>query len=142
MTPEQLASVRRTALELDRHGDDFARRFYTALFERHPTARRLFPPDMRAQRDKLVDELLALVACADDLATFLARARRIGARHQRVGVHAADYPFIGDALVAAVAGVATDGWTAQADAAWRRMWALIAEGMLEGAEDGLFNEPG
>ncbi len=31
-----------------------------------------------------------------------------------------------------------DGWTALAEAAWRRMYVLISEAMLEGAEGGLF----
>ena len=32
-----------------------------------------------------------------------------------------------------------DGWTLAAEASWRRMYALIAEAMLEGAGEGLFN---
>ena len=64
----------------------------------------------------------------------------LGLRHQRQGLHAADYAFVGEALIAAIAAVVGDGWTDEAEASWRRMYALIAEAMLEGAEEGLFTE--
>jgi hemoglobin-like flavoprotein len=57
------------------------------------------------------------------------------------GVHAADYPLAGEALVAAVEGVAGGAWSAEAAAAWRRMYALIAETMVEGASGELFSSP-
>lgn len=142
MTPEQVAIVRRTAAVVAETSDDFARRFYGHLFEHRPSARCLFPEDLQVLRSRLVDEILCLVDAAGDLPAFLQRARQLGARHQGYGVHADDYPFVGDALVAAVAEVTGDGWTALADAAWRRMYVLISEAMLEGAEGGLFTDPG
>ena len=139
MTPEQLESVRRTAALVEQALDQCASCFYDDLFDRHPPARRLFADDLIAQQGTLVDELLSLVAAADDLHGFLAQARVLGLRHQRQGIHAADYAFVGEALIAAIAAVIGDGWTAEAEASWRRMYALIAEAMLEGAEEGLFN---
>jgi hemoglobin-like flavoprotein len=138
MTPEQVAIVRRTAAVVEQAGDDFAVRFYDHLFAGRPSARCLFPEDLRVQRSRLVDEILGLVDAAGDLPAFLERARQLGARHQGYGVHADDYPFVGDALVTALAEVTGDGWTALAEAAWRRMYVLISEAMLEGAEGGLF----
>ena len=138
MTPEQLESVRRTAALVEQAYDQCASCFYDDLFERHPPARRLFADDLIARRGTLVDELLSLVAAADDLHGFLAQARVLGLRHQRQGIHAADYAFVGEALIAAIAAVVGEGWTDEAEAAWRRMYALIAEAMLEGAEEGLF----
>ena len=133
MTPEQLALVQRTATVVAASGDDFARSFYDHLFELHPSARHLFPEDLRAQPGELTDEILFLVAEARDLPAFCERARRLGARYRSYGMHAADYPFVGDALVAAVAEIAADNWSPLADAAWHRMYALISETMIEGA---------
>ena len=138
MTPEQLESVRRTAALVEQARDECASCFYDHLFDRFPPARRLFADDVIGQQDTLVDELLSLVAAADELHGFLAQARVLGLRHQRHGIHAADYTFFGEALIAAIAAVIGDGWTAGDEASWRRMYALIAEAMLEGAEDGLF----
>jgi nitric oxide dioxygenase len=138
MTPEQLASVRWTAALVEHAMAQCASCFYDDLFDRHPPARRLLADDPLAPPGTLLEELLSLVAAADDLGRFLAEARVLGRRHQRQGIHVADYTFVGEALIAAIAAVVGERWTVDAEAAWRRMYALIAEAMLEGAEDGLF----
>lgn len=140
MTPEQLELVRETASIIDAAGDSFAERFDDHLFARHPAARRLFPDDTTTHRGQLTDEIVFLVAAAD-LPALLERARALGARHRHYGVHAADYPLAGEALVAAVGDVAGGAWSAEVAAAWRRMYALIAETMLEGASGELFSSP-
>lgn len=141
MTPEHLESVRRTAALVEQSMGQCTSCFYDDLFDRHPPARRLFADEVLARTGTLVDELLSLVAAAGDLDDFVARARVLGLRHQRRGIHAADYAFVGEALIAAIAGVIGEGWTVGAEASWRRMYALITEAMLEGAEEGLFNPP-
>jgi hemoglobin-like flavoprotein len=140
MTPEQVAIVQRTAAMVERDGDRFARRFYDHLFERRPSARCLFPEDMDVQRSRLLAEIMALAAAAADLPSFLERARQLGRRHHGYGVHADDYPVVGDALVAALSEVAADRWDREAEAAWRRTYVLISEAMLEGAQAGLFTD--
>jgi hemoglobin-like flavoprotein len=139
MTPEQVAAVQWTAAAIDQEGERFARVFYDHLFARRPSARCLFPEDLDLQRSRLVAEILQLVAAAADLPSFLARARDLGRRHQAYGVRAEDYPFVGDALIAAVAAVTADEWGPEVEAAWRRTYVLISEAMLEGGQDGLFS---
>jgi hemoglobin-like flavoprotein len=142
VTPDQLALVRETASTIDAAGDSFAERFDDHLFARHPAARRLFPDDTTTHRSQLTDEIVFLVAAAAaDLPALLERARALGARHRHYGVRAADYPLAGEALVAAVGDVAGGAWSAEAAAAWRRMYALIAETMVEGASGELFSSP-
>ena len=139
MTPEQLELVRRTAAIVERALDECASCFYEDLFERHPSARRLFADDLIAPGGTLVDDLLGLIAATDDLPGFVANARVLGLRLQRRGIHAADYAFVGDALIAAVETVVGDGWTGEVEASWRRMYELVVEAMLEGAVEGLFS---
>ena len=139
MTPEQLESVRRTAVLVGSALDQCASCFYDDLFARHPAARRLFADDLPARGGTLVDELLRLIDATDDLRGFLAQARALGLRLQRRGIHAADYAFVGDALIAAIEAVVGDSWTVEVEASWRRMYALVVEAMLEGAEEGLFS---
>ena len=141
MTPEQLESVRRRRRSSNRPATSVPAASTTSSSVGSRRAS-LFADDVMAQRDTLVDELVLLVAAADDLHGFLARARVLGLRHQRHGIHAADYTFLGEALIAAIADVVGEGWSAEAEASWRRMYALIAEAMLEGAEDGLFSPSG
>jgi hemoglobin-like flavoprotein len=140
MTPEQLESVRQTAVLVELALDRCATCFYDDLFARHPRARLFFADDLIARRGTLLDDLLSLVAAADDLQGFVTRARLLGLRHQRHGIHAADYVFVGEALITAIAEVTDDVWTGEADTSWRRMYALIVEAILEGAEEGLFNQ--
>ena len=139
MTPEQLESIRNTATLVGQVLDQCASCFYDDLFERRPPARRLFADDLLANQGTIVDELLGLIGASDDLPGLLTPARALGLRLQRRGIHAADYAFVGDALVAAIASVLGDRWTDGDEEAWRRMYLLVAEAMLEGAEDGLFS---
>jgi hemoglobin-like flavoprotein len=140
MTPEQLESVRRTAAVVEHALDQCVTCFYDDLFDRSPQVRPLFADDLIARRGTLLHELLALAGAAHDLPGFLVQARELGRRHQRQGIHAADYAFVGEALIAAIGAVNGDGWTTGAEESWRRMYALIADAMLEGAEAGLFNQ--
>lgn len=139
MTPEQLALVRRTTPKIRALGEDVASWFYEGLFERHPPARHLFPPTLASQGGKLVDEVLFLASAAEDLPRFLGRARALGRRHRAYGVQAGDYVFVGEALVEAVRRASGDSWSAEAAAAWQRLYALISEAMLEGAAEDLFS---
>jgi hemoglobin-like flavoprotein len=141
MTPEQLALVRRTAALVEQAGDDFALAFYEHLVELHPSARRFLSDDPGAQSEQLVDGVV-FFATAVDHPEFFERAHELGELLQAFGVRAADYEVFGEALVAAVAGIVGHGWTLGMASAWRRLYALIAEAMLEGAATHLFMKPG
>ena len=142
MTPEQLAHVRTTAALVEQAGEEFADHYYDLLFELQPSARSLFPPDPRIQRGRVVDEIVFLANATDDLPAFCERARELGRRLAALGVHADDYPAMGEALVDTVGHVAGETWSPDAAQAWRCLYALTSETMLEGAADALFTEPG
>jgi hemoglobin-like flavoprotein len=139
MTPEQLRLVRATAALVEEAGDGFACPFYDRLFEIRPAARRLFPHRTPTQRAQLVDDVVFLARTAHDLDAFVPRARAVGQRHRADGVHTDDYPFVGDALLHAVALVAGERWSSEAAEAWHVLHCLIAETMLEGAAGALFS---
>lgn len=138
MTPEHVALIRQTSLMVEQAGERFAHRFYERLFELHPSASQLFPADPAPHRGKLVVELSQLAALAENLPAFLETASELGARHQTDGVVADDYPAVGDALVDAVADAVGPAWTPEAACAWRCLYCLMFEAMLEGAAGRLF----
>jgi hemoglobin-like flavoprotein len=140
MTPEQLEAVTRSAAVVAHHGDRFARRFYERLFELAPRARELFPTDLTEQRGKLVSELVFLVEAARDLPVFVDRARELGARHHRYGVRPGDYRVVVEALVAGLSNVLDGDFDDALEGAWRHLYWLIAETMLEGASGDVFAE--
>ena len=73
----------------------------------------MFPEDMVAQRQKLLDELAAIVAAVSDLDALVARTAPLGARHVEYGVEPDHYELVGEALQAALADVLGDGWDAR-----------------------------
>lgn len=138
MTPEELALVTESADVVCTDADAFADSFYSTLFEIAPESRALFPTAMTEQKGKLVDELVFLVGAAQDLESFVERARGLGARHAGYGVRFSDYEAVGAALITAVAEQVGDDWTIEHQRAWQKLYRLIADVMREGASDQLF----
>ncbi len=144
MTPDELALIDADGDIVRSAPDEFATVFYATLFELAPSTRALFPDDLVAQRGKLVDELGFLIDAATSstasdggLDEFLARAGELGRRHVGYGVSGHDYGPVGQALIAALRS-SIDGWDANHEAAWSKLYRLIADVMREGAEADLF----
>jgi nitric oxide dioxygenase len=138
MTPEQLQLIAETARAVETRAEPFGTLFYERLFDLSPETRTLFPSDLTEQRGKLIDELVFLAGAAGDLPTFLDRAHDLGARHQTYGVRPGDYDSVGAALLDTLALVLGPQWTEECRRAWRALYRLIAETMLEGAAGSIF----
>lgn len=133
MTPDELDHVARSATVVEAHGERFATSFYRHLFTNWPDTRHLFPDDLGAQRSKLTAEVVFLAEVASDFEGFVARARELGARHREYGVSADHYAAVEAALLHGLADVLGDGFTDAVADAWRRLYRIIAETMLDGA---------
>jgi hemoglobin-like flavoprotein len=138
VTPEQLLLVAQTTEPVLAQRDRFATHFYGLLFESAPETRALFPTDLTEQKGKVVDELAFLSEAARHLDPFLERARDLGRRHGRYGVRPTDFAPVEAALLGALADSLGAAWTDEAEAAWRRLFHLVAETMLEGLNETLF----
>jgi hemoglobin-like flavoprotein len=138
MTPEQLDIVSRSASQAcaDRRG--FATRFYDHLFASAPAVRPLFPDDMSGQYDKLVDEVAFLAGAATDLDSFLGRAKELGRRHHGYGATADHFGPVEEALLVALGQSIGDDWSGEHEQAWRALYRLVAEVMLDGVNEALF----
>jgi hemoglobin-like flavoprotein len=133
VTPHQLVLVAATLDRVEADPDRFGEHFYARLFELAPGARELFPADLRAQRGKLVEELTFLAEATSDLDALVRRARDLGARHHGYGVRPAHYRTVEQALFAGLVAVLGDDLDDETEAAWRALYWLIAETMMEGA---------
>ncbi|MDJ0768506.1 MAG: globin domain-containing protein [Ilumatobacter sp.] len=142
MTPDELAIIRGDGQVMHDLADAFATTFYATLFELAPATRSLFPDDLVAQRGKLVDELGFLIEAAtsidDGLGDFVERASELGRRHVEYGVTGNDYVPVGQALIAALRSC-IDDWDDEHEAAWMKLYRLIADVMREGTEARLFS---
>jgi hemoglobin-like flavoprotein len=115
-------------------GDELMDEFYSRLFAAAPAVRSLFPDDLRRQKAMLLATLVLLGKSLRDLDAIAPKLRELGARHVAYGARPEHYPLVGGALIAAMATVAGDGWTAEYERAWNDAFELVAAAMLEGAE--------
>jgi hemoglobin-like flavoprotein len=136
VTPEELALVQSSFARASDSLDELTERFYAGLFEREPSLRALFGEDMTAQRGKLADQLVAIVAAVSRLDQLVALTKPLGARHVDYGVEPHHYEVVGEALFAALEAVLGDEWDVDVEAAWVRAYDLVVETMLIGATTG------
>ncbi len=69
----------------------FAARFYTTLFERDPTLRKLFKNDMRAQQTHFLTAMGIAIAGLKELHDIAPYLQQLGDRHGLYGVKKADF---------------------------------------------------
>lgn len=116
--------------------DQLSRLFYERLFQLDPMVRTMFPADLAAQRQKLIDELDAIVSSLGRLHELVARTTDLGHRHAGYGVEPHHYELVLDSLMYALSTCIPQAMTPAATLAWRRAYHLIAETMMYGAAHG------
>ena len=115
-------------------GDELMRVFYANLFEAAPSVEPLFAEvDMDRQRQALLNMLLVLRESLRDLDDIVPDLEELGARHVDYGAQPEHYPVVGEVLIASMAQIAGDAWTAEYEAAWTEAFGIVAYVMLEGA---------
>ena len=139
MTPAELALIAADAEHVIAAADAVSTTLYDALFEIAPDTRALFDDDVATQRAKLMTELKTMIAAAvayedaEQLARFIERTGALGRRHTGYGVTAAMYEPVGAALLASLR-LHVPGFDQDHEDAWAKLYGLIAETMLEGAQ--------
>ena len=114
-------------------GDELMDEFYSRLFAAAPAVKPLFPADMKRQKTMLLGALVLLRKSLRDLDAIVPKLRELGARHVAYGAEPEHYPVVGTALIASLAAIAGEAWTAEYEAAWAEAFGVVAATMLEGA---------
>lgn len=127
--------VQASFAELGRRAPDLAERFYERLFDADPSLRTMFSEDPAVQKSLFAAELAVVVQAISRFEAFVARARDLGARHDRYGVTYVHYEIAGRALLEALADTLGPGFTDELHDAWRLAFDLVAETMMQGAAD-------
>jgi nitric oxide dioxygenase len=135
VTPDQLELVRTSYATLQDGGAAMAADFYRNLFEIAPQTRALFATEPDVMSVKFSAELAAIVEAITSYETFAPRVRELAVRHVSYGVQPHHYRAVGQALIRALAAHLDEGWDEDLEAAWRRAFNLVAELMMEAAED-------
>jgi hemoglobin-like flavoprotein len=141
VTPEQLELVSSTLPRVRARGETFSACFLGRLFASAPETRALFTDTIAGHRASLAAELSCLVEALSDLPAFVVRARDLGARLHAHGVRLDHYEVAEPAVLAGLAVAIGPGWTETTMVAWRRLYRLIVETMLEGAGGAAFAGP-
>jgi hemoglobin-like flavoprotein len=115
-------------------GDELMDEFYSRLFEAAPAVKPLFPDNLSRQKVMLLRALVLLRKSLRDLESIAPKLRDLGARHVAYGAQPEHYPVVGTVLIASMAAIAGDAWTAEYEAAWAEAYEIVAATMLEGAE--------
>jgi hemoglobin-like flavoprotein len=119
-------------------GGELMEIFYANLFAAAPAVRPLFADsDMASQRQMLLGALVLLRKSLRDLDRIVPTLKQLGARHVAYGAKPEHYPVVGSALIAAMAEVAGDAWTARYAAAWEEAFGVVAGAMIAGADEAL-----
>ncbi|WP_171060848.1 globin domain-containing protein [Poseidonocella sp. HB161398] len=98
---------------------------YRHLFERAPELRPLFSGAFSARHQMMVEEL-ALMLRAAETGEPLPKAARLGLFHASLGVEAAHFPLMREALLAAMAEEMGPGFCPGARAAWAEAFDRLA----------------
>jgi len=133
MTPEQVTLVQQSFAKVVPIKEAAATLFYGRLFEIDPSARPLFRGDMKAQGDKLMAAIAAVVVALNDLGPMLDRIRALGRRHVGYGVRERHYESVGAALLWTLEKGLSDDFTPATRAAWTAAYGVLSGAMIEAA---------
>ena len=122
-------------------GDDVALFFYSYLFLHYPETRDMFPPAMTRQRDRLIGALGRIVSQVDQVADLVPFLQDLGRDHRKFGALAPHYPAVGESLVATLRHFSGDAWTSKLEAHWSAAYGLVADAMIDAAEEAAKTEP-
>ncbi len=115
-------------------GEELVEVFYRNLFAAAPEVRPLFAKtDMKRQRAMLLAALVLLRNSLRDLDALVPKLHAMGARHAGYGVTPEMYPLVGQVLLASMAELAGDAWSADLADAWSDAYGVVASTMLDGA---------
>jgi NAD(P)H-flavin reductase/hemoglobin-like flavoprotein len=135
------ARLRSSFDQVAKYGDEVPLFFYSSLFLRHPETRRMFPPSMAGQRDRLVGALGTIISDVDNLDSLVPFVQELGRDHRKFGVQPEHYPAVGEALLATLAHFLGDDWSEELAAEWGEAFGVVATVMQEAAAEVGEREP-
>jgi len=135
LTANDIALVRASFAKVLPIKDVAADLFYNRLFEIAPQLRRMFPPDLREQKIKLMAMLAAAVGGLDDLNALVPKVKALGARHADYGVTVNHYAIVGDALMWTLDRGLGEAFTSDVRSAWAKVYGVLAGTMQVGASE-------
>lgn len=133
-TDPQVASVLKQSLtQFAPLGHKLTSTFYEALFAQYPMLRKMFPVDMQAQQQKLLDSLTFVVGALETPDKIFPQLDAMGRRHAQYGATKEHYDVVCSVLVSAMRAISLEynlKWTHECESQWATALALISDRML------------
>jgi hemoglobin-like flavoprotein len=133
VTPEQIRLVQTTWLKVLPLQDAAARYFYERLFAIDPSLRTMFPGDIQAQGQKLMQVIDAAVNGVGHFEQMMPVIDALGRRHLAYGVKDHHYGAVGAALLWTLGKALGTAFTPEARDAWAAFYGSLATTMRAGA---------
>ena len=142
LTPATIALVKATVPALEVHGLEITRRMYERLFK-NVEMRDLFNQshhgETGSQPKALAQSVLAYARNIDNLGALSGAVERIAQKHVALTILPEHYPYVADALLAAIADILGDAATPEICAAWGEAYWFLAE-ILIGREATIYRD--
>jgi hemoglobin-like flavoprotein len=132
MTPDQVKLVQESFTKVEPIAAQAGDMFYARLFEIAPEVRPMFPADITAQRDKLLQMLSTAVNNLHQVEMIIPAVEELGKRHVGYGVQDAHYDKVGEALIWTLEKGLGDAFTPPVKEAWVETYGTLA-GVMKGA---------
>ena len=131
MTEETKAIIKSTAPVLKEHGEAITQAMYVNLFSAHPEAKELFKDAEPDQYKKLANAVYAYAANIDNLGALSKGIEKMVSVHVKSNIQPHHYPWVAQALLAAIKEVLGDGATPEVINAWAEAYTLLAGVLIE-----------
>jgi nitric oxide dioxygenase len=142
LTPSTIALIKATVPALEAHGLDITKRMYERLFK-NAEIRDLFNQshhgETGSQPKALAQAVLAYARNIDNLGALSGAVERIAQKHVALNILPEHYPYVADALLAAIGDVLGEAATPEICAAWGEAYWFLAE-LLIGREATIYRE--
>jgi len=127
----QISLIRDSFEWLKRNPERRSIEFYAAFFDRAPELKSMFREDIEGQGMRFLTTLSAIVAHLDQPEDMTERLADLGQSHRAMGVKAADFKPMGEALIATLEGAMGDAFTFETRAAWEAAFEAITQSFVD-----------
>ncbi len=110
--------------------DRLVPRFYERLFARLPELAPLFRSDPQILQAKFAATLSAVISNLRSPEVLRRPLRDLGKRHETYGAKPEHYPIVAEVLLATMAEVAGERWSAEDHDDWRIALTMITQAMM------------
>jgi len=128
---ETIIIIKKTAPDVTKNVLQISQRMYELLFTKHPELEKLFQGDPVEQHKKLAVALSLYTVNIDSLGMLQELIRKMVSTHTKAHVLAEYYPYVGEALLAAIKDVLTDVATEEVLNAWAEAYEHLSHALIE-----------